>query len=931
MLHLRQLLRLLCTCLLLTVAPVFAGTPSTIPVPEASRLGQLQLELEGSLGQQGVFILQEGAPRITMTLQGFSGTHSVTVSYTVSDHRGHTLMSEQVRSRTPHNPITLELSTLGPGWYRFAYTLSDTWGRSAYNGARDFVVLKGRPRPSPSSVQLYNPFGVRNDRLPAQEASVLRHIGAGWIMDAATPTWAEVQFHSGGSLVWRAKSEARQNAVSEGLLTTGSIGAVPNWVASEGDGLEPYLSDFLSFVRSSVQHAPSPYVSSQLFRTVLPEVAQITQAKMATAGLSSVDDYTSRQVVEIDADADLIELLSHGIQYHADALLVRLPRLTVPPEQYDWRSLKRLHTEWNTNGGRAALWTVTPNPPAFGSTGSGTTPTGTPPSEPGKASDGVLQAQWLVRSHVLQLAHGVERIFADPFSTGPSEYRLFSGGAGAYPDTPQRPRPALAAYAVMTEQLTGATYLGRLTMPWEIWAFAFAKEGRVMLVVWTSRSGATLELNNIAVDSVQVTDMMGRVSNVTVDRGRLVLGLDGSPQYIDGLDAGVLAQVLIDHFEDRVRDLASLYVPQGDVTLPQIADLLYGLATEIWLHQFVGGEGDKVAQLWYRAVGAMVSLAEELVRSAEAGERAAQTALYEVLDWLAVMGEAGAILDVVTDAPSEQAAQVEGSTALLDEAGEAIRLFQADGAYTPHAERMLSKVDAWRYHTLAAPLNVRAAWAIVAREAASLAVMRGQGEEPVSHQLFAQAESTLVRRPYAGFRPFKPYEVVRNVWHHTERARRDVLAQPGLGWLRRSKAEEPDATQHPMDGWDRLTLPVAVVNVSGADADALLSLEAPDDWFWHIDGRIEVPRPDVPTSISVPGTPESGVATMLDIALLIPYDAVQGEYEVKVTLSSAAGFSDQLIFTIQVEEEPALPASPWRLRDTLSIGVTGGNQSHLLP
>ena len=103
-----------------------------------------------------------------------------------------------------------------------------------------------------------------------------------------------------------------------------------------------------------------------------------------------------------------------------DAILLHMPSPVVQPEDADWTELERTRGYLRALGSGAALWTVTPNAAnskaeeesiAAVSLFGVPTPVETPYSD---RLDTLIQAQWLVRSHVLQLAHGVERIFAAP-------------------------------------------------------------------------------------------------------------------------------------------------------------------------------------------------------------------------------------------------------------------------------------------------------------------------------------------------------------------------------------------------------------------------------------------------------------------------------------------------------------------------------------
>lgn len=880
----------------------------------------------GTLGGYGVVLLSEGTPRLHLTVSGLAAGAPVLVAYSVADALGTQRLSGEERAAAEGEAtLSIDLSSLAPGWYRISYTLAGD-GLPAQRGTRDFVILSGRA-PAGAEARLHNPFGIKNERLADYEAALIHHLGAGWVFDAATPTWSEVQFRSGGALVWRARSQARLSAAAYGLIPVGHVGAPPDWLGEAGIASAAGLEDFIGFVRAFAREVGAPYIVSA--GPSGGAVATAAQAKAAAAGLARGTSRPALNVVALDPGADVTGLLALGVQYHTDALLFELPRLTAPPEQFDWQALRRVQRQWNAAGGRADLWVILPNPPAFESAAksaasAGAFSTGAEPlrlngaalsaaGDPGVAAvpgdaDGLRQAQWLVRAHVLLLAHGADRIFADPLSTGPSEYRMYSGGAGAYPDQTYRPRPAVAAYAALTEQLAGATYLGRLHMPADIRAYAFAREGQLVLVVWSTRP-RSVELNNVSVPAVQVTDMFGAVQTVPVSGGRLTLQVDESPRYVAGLDLGVLAQVLVDDVEDRMRAYPALFgPPPGDVSPERLADLVYDLATLMWLHQVGADRSGELAALWYRGLEWMLGLADALAKAARAGDGAAQAGMYEVYEWLAIMAEVGGLIGAVGD-PEERPLQIAGGTALLAEAQAALDALRADhAADAPHAERLMRRLTGWWQRIQAAPDAVRAPWAIVVREAAALAVEHGLAEPRLAPGVFALVPQTELDRPYAGFNPFlSTFESLQSLLSDLGRLIVSSIPVPGAAERKAAGTVEPAPLGEA--GWDEVPLGMRVIN-GGDGREALLALEAPEGWFWRVGAQLIEAGGEIAIALAVPAAGQDAAETELAVSLLIPYDAEPGVYTASVTLLSGAGIHDRLTFTVRVAQAPTPVAAP---------------------
>jgi len=152
------------------------------------------------------------------------------------------------------------------------------------------------------------------------------------------------------------------------------------------------------------------------------------------------------------------------------------------------------------------------------------------------------QARYAVRSSVLALSAGVEKIYwYTLLNTGTDRKRReHNFGLLRHPDDPlgaYTPKPAFVALAVLTRQLTGATLVTREGTPDPVYSVLFERTGEPLRVMWTPRRGgrdvnAALDLR--AEVPLTATDMMGKTVRLESRSGRVRVNLSGSPLYIWG-------------------------------------------------------------------------------------------------------------------------------------------------------------------------------------------------------------------------------------------------------------------------------------------------------------------------------------------------------------------------------------------------------------
>jgi len=152
------------------------------------------------------------------------------------------------------------------------------------------------------------------------------------------------------------------------------------------------------------------------------------------------------------------------------------------------------------------------------------------------------QMDYLVRAYVQALGAGVEKIFwYDLMNDGmQADYGENNFGLIRYQDDPKgqfAPKPAYAAYAAMTRQLIGASFVERETSDANIFNYRFDKSGQKLRVVWANTQvPAAIQTNT----PIQVTDIMGNTETFTPLNGKVYVTLTSEPIYIQSDIDGIV-------------------------------------------------------------------------------------------------------------------------------------------------------------------------------------------------------------------------------------------------------------------------------------------------------------------------------------------------------------------------------------------------------
>ena len=212
--------------------------------------------------------------------------------------------------------------------------------------------------------------------------------------------------------------------------------------------------------------------------------------------------------------AFLERLLSLGGARHMDALSIH-PRSEASggPKAYleELQTVRELVNRYRAD---LPIWITETGAPTT-SSGGGHLPPG------GQALD-------LVRTYVLSLAAGVERIF-----WGHSPDREVLGPLGMDPAEV----PARAAYSTMTRVLEGAECVGRVAAPDGVWAIAFRKHNQDLLVCWSPGQVTEVDLLGDAIRRWNATGLASREAD-----GPIRLALGPPPLYAVGHSLVVVAE-----------------------------------------------------------------------------------------------------------------------------------------------------------------------------------------------------------------------------------------------------------------------------------------------------------------------------------------------------------------------------------------------------
>jgi hypothetical protein len=145
------------------------------------------------------------------------------------------------------------------------------------------------------------------------------------------------------------------------------------------------------------------------------------------------------------------------------------------------------------------------------------------------------QAAYLIRTYVLSIAAGVEKIFWYSLMDTGTDKLNNEHNFGVIHNTGDAlgsytPKPAYVALATLTRQLTGANPLSQNVAD-GIYHYTFNKNNQKINVLWSMDKKDVILNTKVP---LTVTDMMGRKINYTPFQGKVYMTLTGEPLFILG-------------------------------------------------------------------------------------------------------------------------------------------------------------------------------------------------------------------------------------------------------------------------------------------------------------------------------------------------------------------------------------------------------------
>lgn len=385
------------------------------------------------------------------------------------------------------------------------------------------TVQLGRIRPRQGRPDPF--FGLHPHWSP-----LIAHLGAGAVRDMRLLTWSLVQPQEARWIEPPAELLATMRAAPQRFLLTlvgehpgnhhapweketwGRVdyGDVPLWAASgrevkglSGDAMLPRPEALAAYARRAAEalrgldgdleviNEPLHYMPAEdyvpLLRTVYQAVKSVDPARRVVGGASppSWSTLASRPYGWYE------EAFAAGALDCCDAWSIHpYDAGEVPEHGYDGEGedgwVRGLIALMQRQGGRKPLiisekgrrspsWGLHPVVRAAGRTAAH------------EAPDARADGAQMVRAHVLHRLAGAESLYWFNYPTSlrmQSRYWPWDGGSYTLTDADLSPRPALVAYAAMTERLAWARPVRRLELPQALRGAAFMRDGTPLLVLW---------------------------------------------------------------------------------------------------------------------------------------------------------------------------------------------------------------------------------------------------------------------------------------------------------------------------------------------------------------------------------------------------------------------------------------------------------------
>ncbi|RAU98169.1 S-layer homology domain-containing protein [Paenibacillus sp. YN15] len=146
------------------------------------------------------------------------------------------------------------------------------------------------------------------------------------------------------------------------------------------------------------------------------------------------------------------------------------------------------------------------------------------------------QSNNLVKGHVIAMSKGVEKGFWYDFMNDGLDATYNENNFGIIRNEKDRkgayvPKPAYAAYAAMTRQLTGASFVEKEDRGSAVYSYKFTRNQEELRVLWTlAPENVTIK----AAGPLDITDYMGNTATYVPVNGEIYMTLSEEPIYVQG-------------------------------------------------------------------------------------------------------------------------------------------------------------------------------------------------------------------------------------------------------------------------------------------------------------------------------------------------------------------------------------------------------------
>jgi hypothetical protein len=440
-------------------------------------------------------------------------TSAPAVQWTLADPQGLPIRTGTAAATAGR--LTLALDDIGPGYYELTVTAATTDGSTTATGA--LAVMSPATADRRGSV-----FGAGThvfETYKSAQLGVFDTVGLGltridvsWRVVETTkgvytfPAWLDTAVHS------MIASGARPELVANYANPLYDGGRTPSSPAA--------LAAFAEFANAVVEHYGPEAVDLAVWNeyTLNTDADCGDPAECYATMVRTVSERVKRDHPNTPVMASSAVVPTSGLA-SVDAVSAHVYGYPDPPEAFLAAGVGRVRSALDATpgGGDIPIWLD-----EFGW-----------PTHDGGGTSPDQQADYLIRGEVLALAAGADRLYwydlvNDGWDEGSRENQFGLLRLSRNGFTGLTPKPALAAQATVIRELGGRTLQGVDNLDADTRLARFTGDVRVL---WsTAARSVTLAVPG----PVTVTDRFGSRTTLTPVAGRVTLGLDGHPVFVDG-------------------------------------------------------------------------------------------------------------------------------------------------------------------------------------------------------------------------------------------------------------------------------------------------------------------------------------------------------------------------------------------------------------